>query len=185
MNPRHTRCNDDREMARTMCDFRIDRIVRYPKRNDICCGEQHESRMCKTSVHRNSSCKSYESEKFKKLDFRVVRGICRERVQAMTEEWSRRDYAIVPSIYSSGALFDRKPLYVMKKSNIFLAWKMPVNDAPIQLGKNIKIHKFLLFDLQRASQSPQCYSSAIPDNTPGFIWDKRLLFRLLFCVTVR
>ena len=36
-----------------------------------------------------------------------------------------------------------------------------------------------LFDLQRVSQSPQHYNSAIPDNTPGFIWDK------IRCVTAR
>jgi len=34
-----------------------------------------------------------------------------------------------------------------------------------------------LFHLKRASQSPQHYNSAIPDNTPGFIWDKRRCFR--------
>ncbi len=34
-----------------------------------------------------------------------------------------------------------------------------------------------LFDLQRVSLSPQHYSSAIPDNTPGFIWDKRRCLR--------
>jgi hypothetical protein len=34
-----------------------------------------------------------------------------------------------------------------------------------------------LFDLQRVSQSPQHYNSAIPDNTPGFIWEKRRCLR--------
>ncbi len=29
----------------------------------------------------------------KKLDFWVVQGICRETVQTMREEWSRRNYA--------------------------------------------------------------------------------------------
>jgi hypothetical protein len=31
--------------------------------------------------------------------------------------------------------------------------------------------------LQRVSQSPQHYNSAIPDNTLGFIWDKRRCLR--------
>ena len=63
-----------------------------------------------------------------KLDFSLVHGICRETVQNMREEWSRRNYAwgktdIVPSISSSCFSFDREPLYgnVMKKSNIIWA----------------------------------------------------------------
>jgi hypothetical protein len=74
----------------------------------------------------------------------VVHGIFRETVQTMREEWSRRNYIwgktdIVPSISSSCSSFDREPLYenVMKKSNIIWAWKTPINDAPIRLGKHI------------------------------------------------
>jgi hypothetical protein len=48
-----------------------------------------------------------------------------------------------------------------KKSSIYL--REPVNIRT-------------LFDLQRVSQFPQ-YNSAILDNTPGFIWDKRRCLR--------
>jgi hypothetical protein len=48
-----------------------------------------------------------------KLDFTVIRNICRERVQTMKEKWSRQNYAwgktdIVPSISSSCSSFDRE-----------------------------------------------------------------------------
>ncbi len=64
----------------------------------------------------------------KKLDLRVVHGICRETVQTTREEWIRRNYVwektdIVPSISSSCSSFDREPLYgnVMRKWNIIWA----------------------------------------------------------------
>jgi hypothetical protein len=135
----------------------------------------------------------------------VVRGICRERVQAMKKEWSRRKYAwgktdIVPSISSSCSSFDREPLYrnVMKKwcsYSVREAHTLYSNDKCRSIWKFVLLKikftdgifnftKIMLYLFERtseqtffrpsASQSPQHYSSAIPDNTPGFICsDKR------------
>jgi hypothetical protein len=69
------------------------------------------------------------------------------------EEWSRRNYLlgktdIIPSISSICSFFDREPLYgnVMKKSNVIWAWKTPVNDAPIRLGKHV-LHSIAMTDV--------------------------------------
>jgi hypothetical protein len=77
-----------------------------------------------------------------------------------------------------------------KCSNIwkFVILKLQSTDRVFN-GTKIKLNLFertnehqlfslsTLFDLQRVIQSPQHYNSAIPDNTPGFIGDKRRCLR--------